>query len=344
MAATLGTSIRRRATTSRLPLVLVLGATQCLLIASAWAAGSAGERVAAGTDGEPVVESTGDEPAVAGDTCGPGAPRSSVECGTTLAFARSLEREGEYYRAITEYMRYRFVCADPHDPESGLAIARCLYGAGALSDVAELGEAVAGPQDSPIGARLRFLAGVGRYELGSYWESAEDFRTALAWGRDSPLAGPSAVNWGLALARERRFDEAREALGVALDDPLVAADALDCLERVNRASALPNKSKSVARALAIVPGAGYAYGEHWQTALVTATVLGLSGWGLAAAVEDENTGAAVLLGFFTLTWYAGSIHGSGQAAVRWNAKSLSDELDPAEPLVPSWVLEFEDSP
>jgi hypothetical protein len=265
------------------------------------------------------------------------------ECRSSLAFAYSLEEQHEYYRAVTELMRCRFLCGAPVRSECELGIARCLLRAGAYRDLAEWGESRGESGESEVGARLRFLAGVGRYELGCYTDASEDFRKAYMWGKDSVLAGPSALNWGLALARDRRFDRARTALNLAADDPLVAGDLQACRQCVDAAAAFRPRSRSVAGALAVVPGLGYAYSGHWQTALVTAAILGLSGWGLAETVEDESYGTATVLGFFALTWYSGSICGSRQAAVRYNEAQLNRLLEPAELLCPPWATELEDS-
>lgn len=264
------------------------------------------------------------------------------DCRSMLDFAHALEEDLEHYRAVTEYMRARFLCDGPVDTECDLGIARCLLRSGAFLDLAVWGEEVTEPDESGTGARLRFLAGVGRYELGSYVEAADDFRKAYMWGRGTPLAGPSALNWGVALARGGRFDRARASLDLAEDLHFGGEELRIVRECVDQAAAFRSRSKGVARALAVVPGLGYAYSGHWQTALVTAALVGLSAWGVSEAADDENWGTVTVLGFFGFTWYTGSIYGSGQASERYNEAELARILGPAEILRPDWVARPED--
>ena len=81
---------------------------------------------------------------------------------TQLGFAEELERKGEFYRAVTEYLRCGYSCPDVRQGSAELGIARCLLLSGAYDDLATWGENEAHALEGDAAARLFFLAGIGR--------------------------------------------------------------------------------------------------------------------------------------------------------------------------------------
>jgi hypothetical protein len=85
------------------------------------------------------------------------------------------------------------------------------------------------------------------------------------------------------------------------------------------------KSPAVAATLGIVPGAGYWYAGHRQTAVASLLVNSVF---IGATIQAFQTDQNVLGGFlslFTVSWYAGNVYGSTRAARRYN-EDLQEEL------------------
>ena len=70
--------------------------------------------------------------------------------------------------------------------------------------------------------------------------------------------------------------------------------------------------------LAVVPGAGYAYAEHYGTAVASLIVNGLLGWATVDAFRDDNDGAGAFYALLGVGFYVGNIVGSAQSADRYN--------------------------
>jgi hypothetical protein len=73
-----------------------------------------------------------------------------------------------------------------------------------------------------------------------------------------------------------------------------------------------------ARWLSIVPGLGYAYTGHHQTAGASILAIALSLWGTVELFESDNEGWGILSSLFCATLYGGSIYGAGRSAERFN--------------------------
>ena len=78
----------------------------------------------------------------------------------------------------------------------------------------------------------------------------------------------------------------------------------------------------MAAVLAIVPGLGYAYTEHYGTAVASALINGLLGWATVDAFSDGRSGAGGFYAVLVAGFYVGNITGSAQSAVRYNDYEL----------------------
>lgn len=85
-----------------------------------------------------------------------------------------------------------------------------------------------------------------------------------------------------------------------------------------KAILLKNKSPSLAGALSIMPGLGYAYTGHKQTAISALLVNGLLAYATYTNLKNENYGMAILTGVFNLSFYIGNIYGASKSANRFN--------------------------
>jgi len=85
-----------------------------------------------------------------------------------------------------------------------------------------------------------------------------------------------------------------------------------------KANQLKNKSPSLAGVLSIMPGLGYAYSGHKQTAISSLLVNGLLAYATYTSFKNENYGMGILTGVFNLSFYIGNIYGATISAKRFN--------------------------
>lgn len=99
---------------------------------------------------------------------------------------------------------------------------------------------------------------------------------------------------------------------------------------INNSLPLPQKSPRTAALLSVVPGLGYAYAGHKQTALSAFVVNSLLTYATYSSFQSRNYGMGVLTGVFNLSFYIGNIYGSVKSAKRYNQsqkKSLAEKLN-----------------
>lgn len=97
-----------------------------------------------------------------------------------------------------------------------------------------------------------------------------------------------------------------------------------------KAIRLKNKSPSLAAVLSIIPGAGYAYTGHKQTAISALLVNGLLAYATYTNFKNENYGMGALTSVFNLSFYIGNIYGAAKSAKRFNEqqkKSIINKLE-----------------
>jgi hypothetical protein len=82
---------------------------------------------------------------------------------------------------------------------------------------------------------------------------------------------------------------------------------------------VPRKSPVLGGTLAVVPGLGYAYAEHFGTALAALAVNGLLWWATLDAFDDGHEAAGATYSVLAVGFYLGNIVGAVQSVDRYNA-------------------------
>lgn len=241
-----------------------------------------------------------------------------------LQVADGFLAEKEYYRAITEYLRFRLLFPDSERADYALLQVGKAYLQGgeperAWQSLRQLREKYPA---SPLVTHSRYLEGIATWKgkkakdaLGLFQELAEE-EPGSAYAPRSLAA--------VALIRLESDDSkgAGEVLALFLskypDHPHVeqVRDARHLLEEYD---ALPQKSEVLAGILSgLIPGAGYAYAEEFATGLMS---LGVNGAFIAAtwsAFANGLEAVGLLAGGVGLPFYIGNIYGSALAARKWN--------------------------
>tara|TARA_B110000046_G_scaffold88676_1_gene96749 strand:+ start:1400 stop:2611 length:1212 start_codon:yes stop_codon:yes gene_type:complete len=93
---------------------------------------------------------------------------------------------------------------------------------------------------------------------------------------------------------------------------------------------LRNKSPTFAGIISVIPGAGYAYLGHEQTAITALLVNGLLAYATYSNIKNENYGMGILTGIFNLTFYIGNIQGAAKSAKRFNEQQKQNIINKLE--------------
>ncbi len=247
-------------------------------------------------------------------------------------FAQSLEKEGDYSRAATEYKRYlHFVANLPgHDfayqEEALFGLAVCLEKNGeidgALRAYAEFGAAF--PQSGRIAQ--------GVFRLGRIYEEAGDLDEAKK--RYAQLVGAYPHSLFAEQAKMRlawlALREGEKALGqdilADLKEPQLARQSDVLLEAFANSPPPKKKSPLLAGLLSgVLPGAGHAYLGRTRDAGFAFLSNGLM---IGAALESFDEGHDLLGAILTLVelgWYSGTVYSSVSMAHKYN-KDREDEF------------------
>lgn len=240
-----------------------------------------------------------------------------------LGFADTLLSEGEYYRAVTEYRRALFLLPAWRSEER----ARAVLGAGRAY---YLGEEFARAGEW-LTAHLHEAQGTSTWvptQQTLYRSLLRSGDTGAVLDLASASKSPEGEFYsGLALAHERRWTDAQcffENLPADHDYSDAARHNIGVLAEAARG---PYKHARLAGRLAVVPGMGYLYAGHKQSALTAFLLNSLLITGSVQAFRSEQYTLGGFTGFLALTWYAGSIYGSVLAAERYNDRRAESYLD-----------------
>jgi len=238
-------------------------------------------------------------------------------CREQLGFADALRGEGDYYRAITEYKRALHFCRDDSlSAHARAGVGETLFEASRYQLVVDWYQELA-TEDARL-QHAELLAGRSLFRLGRYGRAIGLLSPLHDLQVPSAQAGEASYYVGLSQIRIGKFRQAEASLSLVGDASPCSDRARRHLELLRNEPRPSRKSPGVAAALAVVPGAGYAYAEHYGTAVASLIVNGLLGWAIVDAFRDGNDGAGGFYALLGAGFYVGNITGSAQSADRYN--------------------------
>ncbi|KFE71055.1 tetratricopeptide repeat protein [Hyalangium minutum] len=250
-----------------------------------------------------------------------GAPDAEQQLG----FARALDTEGDYYRAIGEYKRFLYLYPDsPLADEARLAIGRA-YVHGEQPDAAEAHFLSLAELSPEWRARTQLEVGWARYASGRSQAAILSLRSFLRWNDAQPPADTDRARYllGWALLAEDRGEEALDAFASVSSLP----EKGPLTQAARSWPSLPRKSPLLAGLLSIVPGAGHLYIGEPLTGLAALGWNGLFSFALYESIRRDQVGVAVLLGALEMIWYTGTIFGAVSGAQKYNRDVRLQALD-----------------
>jgi len=254
---------------------------------------------------------------------GPDQARAQENPDQLWEFAGHLYEQGDFYRAVGEYQRFRFLF--PDDPRAGegeLQIGRCYR--------------LGGDFDKAFNSFLALLQGEPRrpearaalVEMVAMLEAQRRYREAAYWGErfvalypDDPEREAVLVRLAWLYVDTGDYRQAVATLGKIPPESPRYVTARSLIQVLEERPYQAPKSPEVAGTLAaVLPGAGHLYVGRPPQAATSFFLNGLFIWGAVAAFTHDSPVLGGILLFFELGWYQGGIRSAAAAAREVNAE------------------------
>lgn len=243
-----------------------------------------------------------------------------TDARATLGFADSLVSEKFFNEALIEYKRALSLSPDlkkdPFVMEKYLMAS--LLGTTPLQALENVRSLIQSDITPEVSCVAKYFEGRVLYDLANYKQALVSFKHVQSFCGD-PWKGHASYWAGLT---SLWTEDWKNSLSDFSTIPLTSVWYVNAQRGMIRAQNGPRihwKSEGKAAGLnAILPGTGYWYAGSPQTGVASFITTGLFGWGTVASIRSGNSGAAAVLGLFSLAWYFGGIYGAGAAANRYN--------------------------
>jgi len=249
-----------------------------------------------------------------------------------LGLGDAFMADGEYYRAVTEYLRYLYLFPDAERaPYALLQIGLAHFRGGEYQRAIDYFARVRATYSSEHFAVAAYHEGLCHERLHQPGKAQDAFERAVIFDFATDPAREALL--GKALGRVRQGDlaggrtELDRFQALYPEEPRVGSVARG-LEMIDAQAAAPRKSPLLAGVLsAVVPGSGQAYAGNYRDGLAALLVNGLFIAGTAVAIDQENYATAAVVGGIGLPFYLGNIYGAANAAQKWNLSLHRDLRD-----------------
>ena len=217
-------------------------------------------------------------------------------------FAESLFKQGEYYRAVSEYRRLvHYFPKGKLENRARLRIGESLVLGGEPAEAIDfLGGLLAEEPSPQMADSFRFLRGVAWLEQGArrpYPLRTKNIASAL---QDFRLVSPGS-----------NYSRGIPGFLSAMEQP----------------PELPGKSPWMAGLMsAVVPGAGSFYTGRFSEGALALFMNGLLIAGTVESVRQERPGLSLVLGTLAVAFYGGSIYSAANGAHKYNDRQKASYL------------------
>jgi len=239
-------------------------------------------------------------------------------------------KEGDYYRAITEYKRFLFFFPQSTRTEEALwKIGKSYFNGKKWEETISACEDLLKkfPHSSIINEVL-FLEGVAFTERKEYSQARHFFHRVKEISPHRPLADEAQRQIALTYLKEEKWKEAAEEFRKINRNSRLYPKGEYIAQGLDRIHEIPQKSPAAAGILAaILPGAGHLYCERYRDASIAFLLNGIFIWGMVEAFEDKNYALGGILTFFELGWYSGNIYSAVSSAHKYNRKKRQEYID-----------------
>lgn len=242
-------------------------------------------------------------------------------------------REGDYYRAITEYKRFLFFFPQSGRVEEALWKIAKSYVNGQKWD-----ETISACDDwlkkfptSSRASEAYLLKGLAFAEKKEFSQARYFFQKTQENSPGTPPGDEAQFQIARTYLKEERWREAADEFRKINKTSKLYPKGEYWADGLDRMDAVPHKSPVGAGILAaILPGAGHVYCERYRDAAIAFLLNGAFIWGMIESFEHNNYVVGGILTFFELGWYSGNIYSAVASAHKYNKKKRQQYLDELE--------------
>lgn len=238
-----------------------------------------------------------------------------------LQFADQLLKEGEYFRAITEYRRFLITYPrDPRRPMAHFRIGQAFYYGQSYADAIRIFQEVAERYpDTPYGKQAWLWQGETLLRQAEYLKANRVYTNFIERFPEDANIPFAQYQRGWAFLYRRQWNTAATVWHeVPSASPLYPA-AQQLAAEARTGTTLPRKSPAFAGALSgILPGSGQLYNGRFGDAVLSFLLNGLFIAGTIQAAHEGEPAVAGVLGFFATAWYTGNVYSAVNGAHAYN--------------------------
>jgi TolA-binding protein len=238
-----------------------------------------------------------------------------------LTFAEQLMREGEYFRAITEYRRFLFYYPDdPRRPMVHFSIGLAFYRGASYEEALQTFQEVTQQYpNTAYGNQAWLWQGESLIKQGQYTIAEGIYKAVTEQFPYDRLGQQARYQRGWTLLYQRQWRNAAiQFQQVAPDSDLYQSAQLLAQEALV-GERLPTKSPVLAGIFSgLLPGSGQLYNRRLGDALLAFFLNSLFIVGAIEAIHSGAPAIAGILSFFEVGWYAGNVYGAINGAHKYN--------------------------
>ena len=158
---------------------------------------------------------------------------------------------------------------------------------------------------------ILYLVTFSYYLLGNYKKSIYFDSLALVEKGNSKIQSNLIVLKGLNYLQLNEINKSKESF-------INHANSNKYNAYFNNFTSVKPKKPLLAGILSIIPGLGYYYANHKQTAISAFLINSLFAFATINSFQNKNYGVGTLLGIFNLSFYIGNVYGSVKSAKKIN--------------------------
>jgi putative membrane protein insertion efficiency factor len=248
---------------------------------------------------------------------------------STLIYIKKLINNGYHSEALQAILYHEFSISD-FNLELFINKIICLSTAGEF-EKAIFDYEVRCSEEFKKNSDLAFQIALIHYKLGNYDKALFTNNISIEHCHSKFLKPKLIILNGILYANKIEWEKSKESYQKLTDFEGYERVAKSSINLTEQAIHQKNKKPFLAATLStLLPGAGYAYTNHKQTAISALIVNGLLAYATYSSFKTGNYGMSALTGVFNLSFYISNIYGSAQSAKRYNShqkKSLINQLE-----------------
>jgi len=257
-------------------------------------------------------------------------PERYIDESLQMNLADHFFKDGDYYRAITEYKRFLFFFPQSFRTEEALWKIAKAYFHGKKWDetLTACDDLIKKFPHSSWKTEALFLKGLALAEKKEYSQARYFFQKVQEYSPALPISDEAQLQIALTYLKEEKWKEAADEFRKINKNSRLYPRGEYLAQGLDRIHEIPQKSPAAAGILAaILPGAGHLYCERYRDASIAFLLNGIFIWGMVEAFEDKNYALGGILTFFELGWYSGNIYSAVSSAHKYNRKKKQEYID-----------------